>query len=65
MQSDVLRSPPIAQLAPPFVVNPATSPREPPFDQRSCCQTPIMLAGFDGLTSIQGSTSLPTYAVPV
>ena len=65
MQSDVFSPFTIDQLAPPFMVTPATSPREPPFDQRSCCQTPIMLFAFVGLTSIQGSTSLPMYTVPL
>jgi hypothetical protein len=30
----------------------------PPFDQRSCCQTAIWLAGFAGLTALNGSTSV-------
>jgi hypothetical protein len=49
---------------PPFVLTPATSPREPPFDQRSCCQIPTRFAVLVGLTSIHGSTSLPTKTVP-
>jgi hypothetical protein len=65
VQSDVWSPFTIVQLAPPFIVTPATFPREPPFDQRSCCQTPIMLSAFAGLTSIHGSTSLLMYAVPL
>src|SRR6266851_4002429 len=30
------------QVLPPLDENPATRPRAPPFDQRSCCQTPMM-----------------------
>src|SRR5215207_8607700 len=52
------------QLLPPLVPTPATSPRAPPLDQRSCCQIPTTLAGLVGLTSIQGSTSLFRYTVP-
>src|SRR5262245_53784323 len=46
------------QLAPPSMLTPATSPRAPPFDQRSCCQVATMLLAFAGLTSTQGSTVL-------
>src|SRR4051794_23497981 len=53
------------QFEPPFVLTPATWPREPPFDQRSCCHAPTMLPWFAGLTSIQGSTSLFGTLVPV
>ena len=42
---------------PPFRLTPATSPRDPPSDQRSCCQKATMLFGFVGFTSTQGSTS--------
>src|SRR6266581_5295955 len=49
------------QLAPPLVEKPATSPCAPPFDQRSCCQTPTTLTCavpiVAGLTETQGSTS--------
>src|SRR5256885_10030116 len=45
------------QLAPPLVEKPATRPCAPPFDQRSCCQTPMMFFGLAGLTETQGSTS--------
>ena len=43
---------------PPFMLTPATSPREPPSDQRSCCQKPATSFGFTGLTAIHGSVSL-------
>src|SRR5215217_9541597 len=52
------------QLLPPLVLTPATSPRAPPLDQRSCCQIPTTLLESVGLTSIQGSTSLLRYTVP-
>src|SRR6266568_1139772 len=49
------------QVLPPLVEKPATSPCAPPFDQRSCCQTPTTLTCavpiVAGLTETQGSTS--------
>src|SRR5512132_952758 len=50
---------------PPFVLTPATRPREPPSDQRSCCQVATMLSAFVGFTSTQGSTSVLAKFVPV
>src|SRR4029450_802230 len=52
------------QLVPPLRLTPATRPRAPPLDQRSCCQMPAMLSGSVGLTSIHGSTSLLRTTVP-
>jgi hypothetical protein len=52
------------QLEPPLKLTPATSPRAPPFDHRSCCQMPTMLSPSVGFTSIQGSTSLCRNTVP-
>src|SRR5215216_5240035 len=52
------------QLLPPLVLTPATSPRAPPLDQRSCCQIPTTLLGLVGFTSIHGSTSLFRKTVP-
>jgi hypothetical protein len=46
------------QLPPPFVLTPATRPRAPPFDQRSCCHVATMFSGSVGLTSTHGSTSV-------
>src|SRR5215510_1030637 len=45
-------------VVPPSKLTPATSPRDPPSDQRSCCQNATMLFGFVGVTSTHGSTSL-------
>src|SRR5262249_15696613 len=45
-------------VVPPSKLTPATSPRDPPSDQRSCCQNATMLSGFVGFTSTHGSTSL-------
>src|SRR5439155_502129 len=55
------------RLPPPFRLTPATSPRDPPSDQRSCCQKATMLFGFVGFTSTQGSTSelRKTFRCPV
>src|SRR6266498_4022043 len=50
---------------PPSLLTPATSPREPPSDQRSCCQVATMLSAFVGFTSTQGSTSVLAKFVPV
>jgi hypothetical protein len=50
---------------PPFVLTPATSPRDPPSDQRSCCQVATMLFVLVGFTSTQGSTSVFAKFVPV
>ena len=47
----------VFQVAPPLVEYPVARPRAPPSDHRSCCQTPMMLRGFAGLTATQGSTS--------
>ena len=46
------------QLEPPLKLTPTTWPLAPPFDHRSACHIPTMLAALVGLTSIQGSTSL-------
>src|SRR5215211_4748139 len=48
----------ICQVAPLSRLAPTTLPREPPFDQRSCCHAPMMLSPLAGLTSTNGSTSL-------
>src|SRR5216684_3372400 len=45
------------QVLPPLSEDPATRPCAPPFDQRSCCQTPMMFFGLAGLAETQGSTS--------
>jgi hypothetical protein len=45
-------------VAPPSKLAAETIPREPAFDQRSCCQAAIRLRSFSGLTAIDGSTSL-------
>src|SRR5713101_57509 len=45
------------QVAPPSVEKPASRPCAPPFDQRSCCQTPMMLPAVCGLTATKGSSS--------
>src|SRR5260370_10525135 len=37
------------QDLPPLSEDPATRPYAPPFHHLSCCQTPIMSFGFDGL----------------
>ena len=50
---------------PPFVLTPATRPRDPPSDQRSCCHVATMLSGLVGFTSTQGSTSVLAKFVPV
>src|SRR5437763_16662588 len=52
------------QVAPPSTEAAAMSACAPPFDQRSCCQTAIWLAGFAGLTALNGSTSVFTKLVP-
>src|SRR6185295_18275165 len=44
-------------VAPPSVEKPATRPRAPPSDHRSCCHAPIRFPGSAGLTAIDGSTS--------
>src|SRR5262249_34613092 len=49
---------PWVQWTPPSVLTPATRPRDPPFDHRSCCQPPTMLLELTGLTATIGSTSL-------
>src|SRR5262245_33856952 len=36
------------QWLPPSVLTPATSPRAPPLDQRSCCQMPTRCCGLVG-----------------
>ncbi len=53
------------QVAPPLKLTPATLPREPPLDQRSCCQKATMLSGSLGFTSSQGSISLSGKLVPL
>jgi hypothetical protein len=53
------------QESPPSLLTPATRPRAPPSDQRSCCHVLTMLSGFVGLTSTQGSTSVFGKFVPV
>src|SRR6266540_3712548 len=50
---------------PPSLLTPATSPRAPPSDQRSCCQLATMLLASVGFTSTQGSTSVLAKFVPV
>src|SRR5919198_5651908 len=50
---------------PPFVLTPATRPREPPSDQRSCCHVATMLSGCIGFTSTHGSTSVLAKFLPV
>src|SRR5215510_13381062 len=45
-------------VVPPLKLTPATSPRDPPSAQRSCCQNATMLLGFVGFTSTHGSASL-------
>src|SRR5436190_9638279 len=55
---------PVVHDAPPLVLTPATKPRAPPLDQRSCCQMPTTRAEFVGSTSTQGSTSLLANSVP-
>src|SRR5580704_1900094 len=52
------------QVLPPSVLTPATMPREPPLDQRSCCQTPTKCFGLLGSTAIYGSTWLLRETVP-
>ena len=52
------------KLAPPVKLTLATSPRAPPFDQRSCWKMPTTLLVLVRLTSIQGSTSLFKKTVP-
>src|SRR5690349_6174713 len=37
------------QVLPPLSENPATKPCAPPFDQRSCCQTPMIFFWLAGL----------------
>src|SRR5439155_24616374 len=46
-----------AKLDPPVWLTAATSPCEPPFDQRSCCQNPATSLALVGLTASQGSVS--------
>ena len=53
------------QVPPPSNVNAVTGPREPPPDQRSCCQAPMKWLGLAGLTAMNGSTSALTYTVPI
>src|SRR6266511_4451586 len=50
---------------PPSLLTPATSPRAPPSDQRSCCQLATLLLASVGFTSTQGSTSVLAKFVPV
>src|SRR5919198_4167569 len=50
---------------PPSLLTPATSPRAPQSDQRSCCQLATMLSALVGFTSTQGSTSVFGKFVPV
>ena len=45
------------QVRPPSTDTPVMFPRAPPFDQRSCCQTPIRRFGLVGSTATIGSTS--------
>src|SRR5215468_11972665 len=54
-----------AQVFPPSNEAPARLPSAPPSDQRSCCQTPTMLAGLRGLIATIGSTSALEYSTPV
>src|SRR3954471_8021835 len=53
------------QVLPPSNEKPATRPCAPPFDQRSCCQVPMTLLVFAGLTATHGSTSALRKFVPV
>src|SRR5262249_3074328 len=46
------------QLVPPLMLTPATRPRDPPFDHRSCCQPPPMSLELRGLTPTIGWPSL-------
>src|SRR5712692_3176995 len=48
------------QVLPPSVEKPASRPCAPPFDQRSCCQTPMLLSAVCGLTATKGSSSAST-----
>src|SRR5262249_60664506 len=57
-------TPPGARGGPGLVQSPATGPRPPPFDHRSCCQPPTMLLELSGLTATIGSTSLFGTLVP-
>src|SRR5713226_2428447 len=52
------------QVLPPSNEKPATRPCAPPFDQRSCCQTPTMFEESAGFTATYGSTSAFVYTVP-
>ena len=40
-------------------------PTAPPFDQRSCCHTPMMLLVLPRFTATIGSTSEFVYSTPV
>src|SRR6185437_6222845 len=53
------------QVAPASNEYAARSPRAPPSDQRSCCQTPIRCDGFCGSIATYGSTSAPVKATPL
>ena len=52
------------QLAPPSRETVVPSPLAPPFENRSCWNTPIRLLVVSGFTSTHGSTSELAYSVP-
>src|SRR5687768_8879001 len=47
----------VSQVMPPLSLTAESSPRAPPSDQRSCCQTATMLLVSTGFTCTYGSTS--------
>ncbi len=49
-----------SHVRPPSNDAPVIRPRAAPFDQRSCCHTPIRFRGSRGLIARCGSTSAPT-----
>src|SRR5262245_44561565 len=51
----------LAHVEPPSCETAVTSPRAPPSDQRSCCQTATKFAEFVGLTATHGSSSAFSY----
>src|SRR5207302_1378173 len=54
----------VAQVFPPSKETLLVIPRAPPFEYRSCCQSPIRFEGFAGFTAKDGSASALGKKVP-
>src|SRR5262245_4796890 len=63
-QSVIFGTTTVLHVKPPSKLAPATRPRDPPLDQRYCCQPPTRFRRLAGFAAIHGSTSLWRKTVP-